>query len=68
MSLLLAGWPLCRDFLVKKKISAVKNDNVYSYKLILQYPQYLTTKHAVLLSLSREAHWESFSALSAVIF
>lgn len=57
ISLLLAGWPLHRDFLVKKKLSAVKTDKVYSYVLILQY---LATKHAVSLSLSGEVYWESF--------
>lgn len=58
MSLLLAEWPLHRDFLVKKQISAVKTDKVYSYKLIFQYPQYLTTKHTTLLSVSHDTYWE----------
>lgn len=51
---------LHRDCLVKKP-PAIKTEKVYGYKSVLQYHQYLTTKHAVSLRLFCEMHWESFA-------
>lgn len=48
------------DFLVNK-LSAIKTDKVYGYKSVQQYHQYLTTKHAVSLTLFCEMYWDSFT-------